>query len=79
MDESLEKWERWMEQSLRLDTGYAKIRVTATPGLEEDAVVRRIGDMFEVEVYPAIRNQPERFKEAYDYALRCILARYGQD
>lgn len=75
MDESLEKWERWLEQSLRLDTGYPKIRVTTSTALQEDVAVARNGDVFDVEVYAAIRNQPERFKAAYDLVLRTILLR----
>jgi len=75
MDESLAKWERWLDQSLRLDTGYAKIRAKAVAELEEDAVVRQIGDVFDVEVYAPIRNQPDRFKAAYDSMLRAIITR----
>lgn len=79
MDESLEKWERWLEQSLRLDTGYPKINVRAVTSLEEDAVVRQIGDVFDVEFYAPIRNQPERFKEAYHQILGVIVRRAIKD
>jgi len=79
MDESLEKWERWLEQSLRLDTGYPKIRVRVVTSLEEDAVVRQIGDVFDVEVYAPIRNQSDRFKAAYDSVLRAIITRAAKD
>ncbi len=75
MEESLKKWERWLAQSLKLDTGYQKIRVNASASLNEDVGVRRNGDVFEVDVRAAIRNEPERFKAAYDSAMRAILAR----
>lgn len=75
MEESLEKWERWLEQSLRLDTGYPKIKVTTSTTLREDVAVTRSGDWFEVEFYAPVRNQPDRFKESYESVLRTIFAR----
>lgn len=74
MDESVEQWASWVEQSLKLDTGYPKIRVTASQSLKADVNVRKSGNVFEVDLYAPIRNQPERFKEAYDSALRAILS-----
>jgi hypothetical protein len=79
MDGSLEKWERWLEQSLRLDTGYQKIQVRAVAASNEDAVVRRNGDVFDVEVCAAIRTQPERFKQAYEEMLSAIVRRVTGD
>ncbi len=79
MDDSLVKWERWLEQSLRLDTGYPKIQVHAVSTLEEDAVVRLIGDLFDVEVYAPVRNQPERFQKAYQDILMAVVRRAPLD
>ena len=78
MEESLKKWERWLEQSLRLDTGYPKIMVRSSTTLKEDVSIWRNGDVFEIEVRPEIRNQPERFEDAYDSSLRVILARTSE-
>ena len=58
-----------------MDTGYPKIRVRAVSEIEEDVVVRMVGDVFDVEVYPAIRNQPERFQLGYQRILDFILCR----
>ena len=78
MEESLKKWERWLTQSLKLDTGYPKIRVTTSETLKEDVNVTKNGDVFEIEVCPALRNDPERFKDAYDSMLRAILVRTSE-
>ena len=45
MEESLKKWERWLEQSLRLDTGYPKIMVRSSTTLKEDVSIWRNGDV----------------------------------
>lgn len=78
MDTSLEKWEKWLAQSLKLDTGYPRIRVRTSDTLKEDVEVQRNGDVFEVEIHAALKNEPERFKEAYDSALRAILSRSAE-
>jgi hypothetical protein len=44
-----EKWERSLEWSHRLDAGYPKVGVYAVSGIEEDVVVRVVGDVFDVE------------------------------
>jgi hypothetical protein len=33
----------------------------------------RNNDVFEVEICAALRNKPQRFEKAYDFALRQIL------
>ncbi len=75
MEESIEKWATWLAQSLKLDTGYPKIRVRASSTLKEDVNVQRNGDAFEVEVCAALRNEPERFKGAYEQLLRFMCKR----
>ena len=75
MEESIEKWATWLAQSLKLDTGYPKIRVRASSTLKEDVNVQRNGDAVEVEVCAALRNEPERFKEAYELILQSIVDR----
>lgn len=78
MEESSTKWERWLAQSLKLDTGYPNIRVCASFTLKEDVDVQRHGDAFEVEIRAALRSEPEKFKAAYDSALRVIVSRLSE-
>jgi hypothetical protein len=75
LDKRLAKWEKWLEQSLKQDTGYPKIKVTVLENLKQDVNVERNGDVFEIEINAVTRNDPKRFKVAYDSALRAILAR----